>query len=90
MLHDVAAGMMFLHTRNYVHGDLRSPNLFVGTDGQVKIGDFGFVKQLAAGSDSMKVRRVTHPRWVAPEVGTERASTVNTTACLDMSLVASS
>jgi serine/threonine protein kinase len=35
MLHDVAAGMMYLHKRHYVHGDLRSPNLFVGSNGQV-------------------------------------------------------
>jgi serine/threonine protein kinase len=35
MLHDVAAGMMYLHKRHYVHGDLRSPNLFVGSDGKV-------------------------------------------------------
>jgi serine/threonine protein kinase len=35
MLHDVAAGMMYLHKRRYVHGDLRSPNLFVGSNGQV-------------------------------------------------------
>jgi serine/threonine protein kinase len=36
MLHDVAAGMMYLHKRHYVHGDLRSPNLFVGLDGRVR------------------------------------------------------
>jgi hypothetical protein len=35
MLHDVAAGAMYLHKRRYVHGDLRSPNLFVGLDGRV-------------------------------------------------------
>ena len=35
MLHDVAAGMSYLHARNHIHGDLRSPNLFVGADGKV-------------------------------------------------------
>ena len=35
MLHDVAAGMMYLHSRQFVHGDLRSPNLFVARDGKV-------------------------------------------------------
>ena len=144
MLHDVAAGMSYLHGRNHVHGDLRSPNLFVGADGkvggcvalvhtataapsttehqpspaqmysiggtwfvpvldqyfkshkacvsaecssmetfqfthhsfilyirvalQVKIGDFGFTKRLACNAPSLRVSRVTHPRWVAPEV----------------------
>lgn len=35
MLHDAAAGMCYLHGRCIAHGDLRSPNLFVGTDGKV-------------------------------------------------------
>jgi hypothetical protein len=32
---DVAAGMSYLHARSHIHGDLRSPNLFVGADGKV-------------------------------------------------------
>ena len=36
MLHDVAAGMCYLHGRQHIHGDLRSPNLFVGADGMVR------------------------------------------------------
>ncbi len=35
MLHDIAAGMVYLHNRHFVHGDLRSPNLFVSRDGKV-------------------------------------------------------
>lgn len=35
MLHNVAAGMSYLHARSHIHGDLRSPNLFVGADGMV-------------------------------------------------------
>lgn len=38
MLHDVAAGMSYLHGRSHIHGDLRSPNLFVGADGMVRKG----------------------------------------------------
>jgi hypothetical protein len=38
MLHDVAAGMSYLHGRSHIHGDLRSPNLFVGADGTVRYG----------------------------------------------------
>lgn len=44
MLHDIAAGMAYLHSRNYMHGDLRTPNVFVATDGHAKIGDFGFAR----------------------------------------------
>jgi hypothetical protein len=35
---------------------------------QVKIGDFGFTKRLSGNKASMQVKRITHPRWVAPEV----------------------
>lgn len=49
MLHDTAAGVMYLHKRHYVHGDLRSPNLFVGLDGRVSCG--AFVDAMAAGTD---------------------------------------
>lgn len=35
MLHNVAAGMSYLHGRSHVHADLRSTNLFVGADGMV-------------------------------------------------------
>jgi len=38
---------------------------------QVKIGDFGFTKRLACNTASLKVKRITHPRWVAPEVSSE-------------------
>lgn len=38
MLHDVAAGSAFLHSKDYVHGDLRTPNIFVDKDLSAKIG----------------------------------------------------
>lgn len=38
------------------------------THTQVKIGDFGFTKRLSGNKASMQVKRITHPRWVAPEV----------------------
>ncbi|WIA08465.1 hypothetical protein OEZ85_007902 [Tetradesmus obliquus] len=71
MLHDVAAGMMYLHKHQYVHGDLRSANLFLGQDGLVKIGDFGFSKRLSLNKASMQGKHITHPRWVAPELMTQ-------------------
>eukprot|EP00798_Chlamydomonas_sp_ICE-L_P010698 gene10698-12394_t len=67
MLHNISAGMAYLHSRNYLHGDLRSPNIFVGLDGHVKIGDFGFAR-LLGDEASMLTSRTTNPRWLAPEV----------------------
>ncbi|KAL6750590.1 kinase-like domain-containing protein [Haematococcus lacustris] len=68
MLHDVAAGMSYLHSRNYMHGDLRTPNVFVAADGHVKIGDFGFARLLEATGGAVQNGRTTNPRWLAPEV----------------------
>jgi hypothetical protein len=36
----------FLHSRGFIHGDLRSPNLFVDEHGHIRIGDFGFAHNL--------------------------------------------
>lgn len=41
---------------------------------QVKIGDFGFTKRLKRSKETVKVARITHPRWVAPEVGPQAPS----------------
>lgn len=41
---------------------------------QVKIGDFGFTKRLSGKQSSMQVKRITHPRWVAPEVSQQYES----------------
>eukprot|EP00903_Cladosiphon_okamuranus_P018719 g17232.t1 len=38
---DVCAGMEFLHSKETVHGDLKSPNVLLDGAGRVKIGDFG-------------------------------------------------
>ncbi|MEW5311348.1 MAG: hypothetical protein WDW38_003069 [Sanguina aurantia] len=68
LLLDVASGMEFLHSRNYVHGDLRSPNVFVTSDNRAKIGDFGFCQLLGVDGASTADNQITNPRWLAPEV----------------------
>ncbi|MEW5320087.1 MAG: hypothetical protein WDW38_011188 [Sanguina aurantia] len=68
MLRDIASGMSYLHMRNYIHGDLRSPNVLLSSEGHCKIADFGFAKLM--GSDegaSFTAAKVTNPRWLAPE-----------------------
>lgn len=67
MLYEVAAGMQYLHTEGCVHGDLRSPNLFIDSHGHVKIGDFGFARVLNDSLSGVPQSRFTNPRWMAPE-----------------------
>ncbi|GLI70654.1 hypothetical protein VaNZ11_015590, partial [Volvox africanus] len=68
MLKDIAAGMAYLHSRDYIHGDLRSPNVFVTEDQHLKIGDFGFARILGKAQNQVVPARLTNPRWQAPEV----------------------
>jgi len=43
---NVSKGLQFLHKKDLIHRDIKSNNILLTTDGQVKIGDFGFVAQL--------------------------------------------
>ncbi|CAN0222017.1 unnamed protein product [Pylaiella littoralis] len=38
---DICTGMAFLHSKNTVHGDLKSANVLLDGDGRAKIADFG-------------------------------------------------
>ncbi|KIY95342.1 hypothetical protein MNEG_12620 [Monoraphidium neglectum] len=67
MLHDVAAAMMHVHSQGVLHGDLRSPNLFVDSHGKLVVADFGFGEILPKDVKDVSPKRTTNPRWVAPE-----------------------
>ncbi|RIB09510.1 kinase-like domain-containing protein [Gigaspora rosea] len=45
MAEEIAQGLLFLHTKNIVHGDLNSKNILVYNK-QIKIIDFGMSKQI--------------------------------------------
>ncbi|KAI3427342.1 hypothetical protein D9Q98_010259 [Chlorella vulgaris] len=65
---DAAKGMLYLHSYQppIVHRDLKSPNLLVDKDWNVKVADFNLSKIL--GEDHSASQEVTNPRWLAPEV----------------------
>ncbi|KAL6069864.1 Serine/threonine-protein kinase edr1 [Balamuthia mandrillaris] len=65
--HDVAMAMTYLHQQGVIHRDLKSPNLLVGNNLEVKICDLG----LARAGITDKEKRLTGVgtnRWMAPEV----------------------
>lgn len=63
----VVLGVMLMHSKNILHRDLKSQNLFLTSDGTIKIGDFGISKELPTLQSLAKTSCGT-PYFMPPEV----------------------
>ncbi|KAK8162821.1 P-loop containing nucleoside triphosphate hydrolase protein [Phyllosticta citrichinensis] len=60
----------YLHHRNIIHRDLKTGNLFLDSDMNIKVGDFGLAAVLVSQND-LGARRTTMcgtPNYLAPEI----------------------
>ena len=67
-LYQVAEGMKYVHSRGIIHRDLKPSNILFGSDGMIKIGDFGIARLMTTGEQSSMTRGVGTQKFMAPEI----------------------
>ena len=87
ILRQVLKGLMCLHNRHIVHRDIKSDNVMVSSNGDIKLGDFGYAAQLTV-ERLERESRVGTVYWMAPEIITGKKKYNNKVDIWSLGIVA--
>ncbi|KAF9259352.1 kinase-like protein [Marasmius fiardii PR-910] len=83
VISEIAAGIVYLHSRNIIHGDIKGANVLVDEQGKCYLADFGLataaMTSTLLGSSTSGVGKGT-TRWMAPEIFTSEGNQVENDA----------
>jgi p21-activated kinase 2 len=65
IMREILLGLDFIHDKKQIHRDLKSDNILVDKNGNIKVADFGFAIQLTKETQKRK-SVVGTPAWMAP------------------------
>src|SRR3954468_1708967 len=63
----VCAALKYLQQHNIVHRDIKPANIMVTKDGQVKLGDFGFIQSVFDAELMQEGTTIGTPDYISPE-----------------------
>lgn len=67
MAAQIAAGMAYLESQNYIHRDLAARNVLVADGNVVKIADFGLARLIKEDEYEARIGARFPIKWTAPE-----------------------